>query len=453
MDVMATPLGDEINRIIAADQGSSNVYIDATIHTKYGDIPALRVLNEDIIRQYHMQYSDEISLTVMIPAGKFAYRVVPSRNELEITIKGANVNAHGVSDDATNPAYIKRYRAILKLNNDPNMEGNSREALDETTMDNGNFEVIEFQLITRAMEQFSTLPCGGIYRRTDVGSLIRSLLLKQNSLLKGADDYRPLGVDMVPVKDALLRDHIVLPHGLLAVDAPGYIHKYCGGVYSTGLSYFYQDDFWYIYPTFDYKRFSEATRQLVIINIPKHKLPGLECTYLTEGSVTNIITTGELSFDDNSDQRKRTSGNGVRFADASVLFDSGVEVSGNKAMLSRGKLNNEFVSSKQKSGINILPTADERITANRLYQSSQLAAKEGVHIQLTWENADVSLITPGMQTKLLYYKNGVVRQVYAVVTGVQSSTQYQGYGTVLGRYNRNVAIYLFAANDVNQEEA
>lgn len=452
MDLMATPLGDEITRIINANQGSSNVYIEATIHTNYGDIPALRVVNHDIIRHYPMQYSDEQMITVLVPAGKYAYRVIPSRNELEVTLSDASVNTHGTANNDDDQPIVKRYRAILKLNNDPNMEGNSREALDEYTMDNRDFEVVEIQLISKAMEQFSSLPCGGIYRRTDASSLIRSLLLKQNAQLAGADDYRPLGVDMVPVVKPLLRDHIVLPHGLLAVDAPGYIHRYCGGVYPTGLSYYYQDDYWYVYPTFDYKRFQQASKQLVIITIPKHKLPGLECTYLQEGSILSVIATGELSFEDNSDQRKRSTGNGVRFADASTMFDAGVDVSENKALLSRGKTNNEFVTSVQKSGINILPLAPEGITANRLYQASQLSAKEGVHIQLTWENGDPSLIIPGMQTKLMYYKNGVIRQVYCVVIGIQSSSQWQGNGLVTGRYNRNIGIYLFAANDVNQQE-
>lgn len=450
MDLMDTPLGDEVNRIIAANQGSSNVYVDAVIHTNYGDIPALRVLNYDVIRQYHMQYSDEISLTVTIPAGKFAYRVVTSRNELEITLYGANVDTNGGSDPDQDPVGIERFRAILKVNNDPNMEGNSRETLDEASMDNQLPATIEFQLIRKSMEQFSTLPCGGIIRRTKVEDIVKSLLLSQKSKMDLPDDYSPLGVDMVPAKDAQLREHITLPQGLLVTDAPGYIHRHCGGIYSLGLSYFYQDNYWYVYPTYDHSRFEEATRKLVIITIPKHKLPGLDCTYLQEGNVVSIIATGELSFDDRSDQRKRSTGNGVRFADASLLMDNSVETSGNKALLSRGKLNSEYVSSKQKSGINVMPVSDNRITSNAMYEASQLASKEGVHIHLAWENGDPSLIIPGMQTKLLYYKNGVVKEVRAVVVGLQSATQYQGFGMVNGRFNRNVGIYLFAANDVQE---
>lgn len=451
MDLMQTPLGDEVNRIIEANKGSANVYIDAIIHTSYGDIPALRVLNHDVIREYGIQFSDEISLTVIIPAGKHAYRVIPSRNDLEITLKGATVNQHGSTRADENPLGVQRFRAILKLAADPMMESNSRELLDEDTMDRGDIATIEFQLISKAMEQFSMRSCGGVYRRTAVGDLIRSLLLKQSNALSMEDSYQPLGIDMVDTKDAVLREHIVIPHGTAVYDAPGYIHRHCGGVYSAGLSYYYQDDFWYVYPTYDYKRFSEATRQLVIIQLPKHKLPALDCTYLQEGSLVTILATGELAFDDNSDQRKRATGNGVRFTDASKFFEDGATVAGNRAVVSRGKQNSEFVSTPQKTALNNVVSSSERISANVMFQASQLASKEGVHIQLAWENSDPSLIRPGMQTKILYYKNGTVRQVYAVVIGVQASTQYQGFGTVTGRYNRHTAIYLFAANDANQQ--
>lgn len=450
MDLMETPLGDEVNRVIDAAGGFSNVYVNATLHTLYGDVPALRVLNHDVIRHYHTQYSDEISITLTIPAGKHAYRVITSRNELELTLEQTKASAHGVLSAEEAPLAVERYRAILKVNDDPTLEGNSRELLAENTMDLQAPITIELQLISLAMEQFSVLTCGGTFRRTKVEDLVKYLLLSQSGLINLSDAYRPLGVDMVKVNDATLREHIVIPHGLPTSDAVGYIHKFCGGVYSTGLSYYYQDDYWYVYPTYDYKRFQTATRQLVIINIPKHKLPGLDCTYLQEGNCVTIISTGEVTFDDTSDQRKRSSGNGLRFADASILFESAAQTADNKLLLSRAKVNNEFASSKQKNDINRVQMSDNRITSNVMYETSKLAVKEGVFIQLAWENADPSLIKPGMQTKLMYFKNGEIKTIYGIVLGLESSTQYQGYGIVTGRYNRTVGIQLFAANSVQQ---
>lgn len=437
MDLMQTPLGDEVTRIIKSRQGNSRIYMDATIHTKFGDIDVLRVLNYDVVREYTKQYSDEISLVAIVPAGQMAYKVYPSRNEVEVTLTSASNAA-------------QRFRAVLKKAIDPTLEANSRELLDEFTMDVQNFEVVEFQLFSKAMEQFSMRSCGGIYRQTKVGDLIRSLLLQESKAVEVEDAYKPLGIDMVDPVDTQPREHIVVPHGTMVFNAPGYIQQHCGGIYSAGLSYYYQDDYWYVFPSFDYKRFEQASRQLVITQIPENKLPSLDYTYMVEGSVVNIICTGGLSLDDNSDTEKRTTGNGVRFTDASTFFEKGVEVIGNKALVSRGKHNSEFVSTKQKTELNNVVISPERISANTMYQSSKLAAKEGVRIQLVWQNSDPSLIRPGMQTKIFYFKDGKVSQMNAVVIGTQTSISYEGQGLVSGRFSRNTAIYLFAANEANQ---
>lgn len=450
MDLMQTPLGDEVLRIINSGQGNPGVGLDATIHTLFGDVEVLRVLNYDLVRDYLTQYSDEISLVVMVAGGKAAYRVLPSRNDLEITITGANVAPHGPTNVEDRAYGTQRFRAVLKKANDPTLEASARELLDEYTMDVQDMQVMEFQLFSKAMEQFAMRGCGGIYRKTAVGDLIRSLLLEETRKVEVEDDYKPQGVDMVDPVDAKIREHIVIPHGMHVYDAPGYIHRHQGGVYSAGLAYYYQDDYWYVFPPYDYKRFEESSRQLVIIQVPENKLPNIDTTYMVEGSVVNIIATGQLALDDRSDLQKRATGNGVRFADASKFFEEGVETGENKALVSRGKMNNEFVSSKQKTPYNNVVVSEERISANTMYQASKLASKEGVHIQLIWENSDPSLIKPGMQTKIMYFKDGQVSQLNAVVIGAHASTGYEGTGMVAGRFNRNTALHLFAANEAQQ---
>lgn len=450
MDLMQTPLGDEVLRIVNSGQGNPGVGMDATIHTLFGDVDVIHVLNYDVVRDYLTQYTDEISLVVLVGAGQSAYRVMPSRNDLEVTITSASVLPHGPTSPENRGYATQRFRAVLKKANDPTLEASARELLSEYTMDVQDLQVIEFQLFNKAMEQFSMRSCGGIYRKTAVGDLIRHLLLQETLKVEVDDDYKPQGVDMVDPVDAKIREHIIIPHGTKVYDAPGYIHRHQGGVYPTGLSYFYQDDYWYVFPPYDYKRFEEASRQLVIIQVPENKLPDIDYTYMVEGSVVSIIATGELALDDRSDLQKRATGNGVRFADASKFFEDGVEVGDNKALVSRGKLNNEYVSSKQKTPYNNVNVSSEPISANTMYQSSKLASKEGVHIQLVWENSDPSLIKPGMQTKIMYYKDGQVNQLNAVVIGTHAATGYEGTGLVSGRYNRNTALHLFAANEANQ---
>ncbi len=452
MDVLETPLGDEVKRIYNARAGQPNVYVDAVLHTKFGDVEVLRVLNLDIMREYTLQYTDETSIVLLIPAGQYAYRVAPSRNELEVTVSSQPLAQHGVEEMEAGSYGSQRFRAVLKEANDPTMEAQQREQLSEFTMDLADFEVVELQLFDKAMEQFSMRSCGGIYRKTAVGDLIRSLLLQQSQAVNVEEVYKPVGVDMVEPNDAKLRDHIVIPHGTMVYNAPGYIQQHCGGVYPAGLAYYYQDSYWYVFPPWNYNRFEDSTRQLVVNVVPEGKLPGMEHSFLVEGSVVNIIATGGLMLDDKSDLRKRTTGNGVRFADASKFFEGGVEVKGNKALASRGKSNNEFLSTPQKSELNNVHVASQRVTANTMYQASLLAAKEGVHIQVGWQCCDPALIRPGMQARVVYYKEGTVRTINAIVIGGQVATGYEGSGLVAGRFNRNMALHLFAANEANQQD-
>lgn len=450
MDLLDTPLGDEIRKVIDAGQGANSVYIDAVIHTNYGDIPALRVYNFDIVREYSQQFADETSIVLSVPRGKYDYRIATSRNELEITIKLNNAPTSGIADDVEDPIGIHRYKAVLTINDNPTMESNYKEALDEYTLDLLEPATIKLQLISLAVEQLTAMPVGSILRRSKVEDVIKYLLIEYPKSLDLAEDYSPLGIHMVPCNDVTLREHYPITQGITVMDAPGYIHRYCGGVYSAGFSYYYQDDYWYVFPTYDYKRFQQADKQLVILQVPATKMPGSECTYMEEGSVVTIIATGETLFDDNSDLNKRSNGNGVRFADAAKLLDASGETRDNKTMMSRGKLNNEFVSSPQKSGVNVLRVTEDRITSNIMFQTSNLAAREGVYIQMAWQNADPTKIIPGMQTKIQYFKNGEVKEMYAIVIGVHSSVQYTGTGTVSGRYTRTVGLQLFAANDVQQ---
>ena len=86
-----------------------------------------------------------------------------------------------------------------------------------------------------------------------------------------------------------------------------------------------------------------------------------------------------------------------------------------------------------------------------MYEASALAARRGSRIQVIWENSDPSLIVPGMQTKLLYYKDGEVKELKCVVIGMQTALIWTGKGIVQGRYDRQTAIDLFAENLVKTD--
>lgn len=450
MDIFDTTLGDEITRVINNAKGSG-IFIDAVVHAGEHDIEVLKVLNMDNFEDYINNYTGETKISLLISSGKVAHKVIPYKDQLEISLKLSTANIITGSYDGETPINVERFRAVLVESEDTAAQSQGREIKDEFTMDIGDLEVVEFQLFSKAVEQLMLRSCGGSYRKTAKPDLIKALLLQETQNIDVDQEYMPKGVDMVEPPDTAPREHIVIPHGTPVTDAPGYIHKHCGGVYPAGLSYFYKNDFWYVFPTYDYTRYQEADKNLVILQVPPNKIPDIEFTYLKESSVLTILTTGDSLMQDQSEAQALTEGNGTRYSDAGSLFQNTATIKDNKVVVSRNSNNNEFVSAQRKAGFNNVTTSSNRITSNSMYEASKLAARKGSRIQVVWENSEPSLIVPGMQAKFLYFKEGQVKELKCVVVGIESSMIWTGKGIVQGRHDRQTAISLFAENLVKND--
>lgn len=445
MDIMETTLGDEINKISSISK-NTRPYYAAVVHTPVGDADVLAILNYDAMRDYLVQYSDEVTAVLLIPKGQMAFRVARYVDQLEITISKSDGALVGAPEDTPNLS-VNRYRMILSSPVDPALEAAARALPDEFSMDLQGFETVSVQMFEPVMERFAMQTYGNIFRKTPVGDIVRTILSKTTSNPDIEAEYQMLGIDIVEPEDATIRDHVLIPAGTPAPDAVGYVHKNAGGIYPAGLSYYYQNRYWYVFPPYDYTRYNEASRQLIIYRVPENRMPFLENTHQVEGSVISIVATGEFSMRNMSQTKKLADGNGLMFSDASKLFERGVEVKNNKALVSRASNTNEFVSSQQKDGLNNVAMSQQAITANKLFQSSILAAREGAEVQLVWQNANPEILHPGMQTRIYFMRNGQVREVQAVLIGVQYSVEAVGDGIVSGVQQCNAALRFWVNPD------
>lgn len=435
---METTLSDEINKIISR---GNNVRpeLSAVIHTPVGDVEVPAVLNYDVKRDYLSQYCDEITAVLLVPRGQLSFRVALNPSELEITISRTTGALIG-TPSKTSTILVNRYKMILSNPADPVAVAQGRQGLDEFTMDLQGFEKVSVQLFEPVMQQFAMQTVGGIYRKTPVADIVRTILLQASLKPDVDDDYKTVGVDMVEPDDAVVREHVVIPSGTPAPDSIGYIHKNCGGIYPAGLAYYYQNDVWYVFPPFDFTKYNDASRQIVVYRIPEARMPQVESTSIIEGSVTSILSTGGFSLRNNTQNKKLNDGNGVIFSDASTLFEKGVEVKGNKALAARADNSNEFVSSKQTDGLNKLTVSSERITANKLFQTSKLSAREGAEVKMVWQNANPDILTPGMQARIYFVREGIVREVQGVLIGMDISIRALDDGIISGVQQCNAGL-------------
>lgn len=445
MDIMETSLGSEIERISTQGIGAFP-FIHAVVHTPVGDIEVFDIVNYDVMRDYLSQFADETTLTIMVPRGQYAFRMALNTDKLEITITRSSGEVLGSSSSGS-ATISNRYKLVLVNPIDATMVASSQKNIDEFTMDLTGFEAVEVQLFEPLIERFSMQTVGGIFRKTAVSEVVRNILVKASEFDELDQDYKAVAVDIVEPDDDTPREHIIIPHGTAAQDAIGYIQKKAGGIYSGSVAYFYQNDKWFVFPPFDYSRYNETQRQLVIYRVPQSRMPYIERTALVEGTMVSVIATGEFRVDNQIQNKKLATGNGTMYTDAATLFESGVEVRENKAISSRGKNNNEYVARHQSTGLNKLTMSSERITSNKLHQTSILAAKEGTEVQLVWQNANPDLLTPGMQTRLYFLREGVVREVQAVLIGVQVSMSNTGQGLINKHKQIHAALRLWVNPD------
>lgn len=433
----------EVKNILKNGSNPVFDYFTAQVHLKNQDLDIMKIVSIDIKRDYEMNFTDEIILTALIPLGQYAKRVYPERNNLEITIKQKPMQELGSDEDTKRKLYLERYIAVLINQGNPIIEGNDYSIPNEDALDLSSIEEVTFQLIPKAVDLMRMTSVGSVYRNANPGEVVKTILTIESQSLKLPKELLPIGVNMVPPNDTSKRDHVVVPHGVKLVDVPSYVHNHCAGIYTAGMGFYYQDKLWYLYPIYNTERFEESQDKVTIINVPDKKLVGVERTYRKDGSNIVILATGETQFRDNSDQQQLSDGNGVRFADASRYMDGFIKVSGNRAVASRGENVNEVMSTQRLSGNQNVHVSDTRISSNNPKEYSKLAMREGSLVNLTWENADPDLIYPGLPVKILYFDDGVVREIRGVVLKAHVYVHMKGQVMFTNMHHTNIGLSIF----------
>ncbi|WP_233874790.1 hypothetical protein [Paraburkholderia adhaesiva] len=248
---------------------------------------------------------------------------------------------------------------------------------------------------------------------------------------------------MIASANQAVREHIVIPHGVRLVDVPQHIQKNCGGVYNAGMGYFLQGNQWYVYPSLDTTRFNSAPATLTVINVPSNKFAQVERTWRQSGTNLMVMATGSVKFRDPSNHAQLNLGNGVRFSDASKFMDGFVTVTDNRALASRGAINNEFIGTARPNGNNNVHVSRNPVNANALEEYSKLSRAMGSSITMEWENSDPDLIVPGMPAEVLSLQNEQIQTLTGVVIGAQHYTQMRGHGAGASRYVTTTHLNIF----------
>lgn len=449
MEIENTPLWDEAQKVLGGGATSANYYWDVVIH--YGpnvdkDYVPLAVNAVNNVRDYVDLFTDERTLTVMMGLGDYARIIYPSREKLEITLRKIPLLENSSSVDGNAKIQSERLAAVL-LDGDRSptigqgQESNDAEALNITQLIDVNFQVYD-----KSLEQIRTIMVGGALLDQKVGDVIKTKLTTAAMAVEVDGNRVISGVDMTEADNKDVINHIVITQGVRLVDLPDYLqNKY--GVYNSGLGTYIQNKFWYVYPLYDTREFSNTKKTLSVIILPKKKYSNVNRTFNLDGDALTILVTGETGFKDTSGSGIISQGNGARFADANTLFSDSTTTINNKTVAQRNLNNSEFVSQTANNKVNMSPVIPERITANPFEVYSALAARDGGMFKVAWENSDASLIYPGMPVKVSYVDGDGINELYGVVhKAVSISHKLAPFGTSM--FMHNTVLHLFMNNQV-----
>lgn len=427
MEITYTPLYREAMSIVNNGETGSNVGWKAIIHLPGENktyVP-LQVVAINIRCDFIKAYADEFTCTLLIPLGKYARLIYPNRTNLEVTLTKIPLRESSEDVQYDSELESERYSAILIDGDKSPTVGQGRETNDEDTLDLMDILPVSFQLTSKAMEKLRMISVGLGVRNSTVKSAIRTLLTKESQNIKVDNKQVLEGIDIVEPNNVAVRDHVLLPQGIKIFDVCDYIQKNIG-VYNAGLGSYVRNRIWYVFPLYDTTRFTETKQTLNVLILPRNKFPQLERTYRKKGNSLTILITSETGFKDDSGTQYLNFGNGARFADANKFMEGFNQTKDNATLVARAKNVNELKIEDRPDKVNLINVTQNKITANPYYEYSKLIGRKGGVFKTIWENSDPSLLIPGMVTRISYYDEGEVKEIYATLLGAEHSSMRMG---------------------------
>lgn len=452
MEIEKSPLYKEVKEIIDEGPKPVSFYWKVKIHVGENEFEPIKLLDLDFKKDYSNNYADEITVRLFIPLGLWAKQIYPSRTKLEMTLIKKPIKEIDEDDKKDEEIESMKFTAVPVINEQlPVLTGKHLDHFAMWELDLKSAFEVDFQLFDKSIEKLRMVTVGGIFRRTNAEDVIKSILATESGKVKIETGKTFEGVDIIEPNNKDKREHFLIPHGTKLFDVPDYIQHKVGGVYSTGINCYFHNKFWFVYPLYDTTRLEKAKKTAVIMKVPKNRYNGMERTYRQDGDTLYIIGTSESEFSDDAGTNFTNTGNGVRFSDSRRFMRDIVQKKDNKAIISRKKVNHEYAFKKHKEDVKEegkelfnVQLSNARINSNPYSEQSVLSSKYGALYRFEWENADPSLLFPGMMIKIHYIDKDVMRELHGVLIFAHSSIQIRGQGVTTNRHINTVAMIIYA---------
>ncbi len=425
-DIQKTTLALEVQKVIR--DGNKPVFNrwELQIHANGKTYKPYFIDSVSSFRDYSNHYHEELTVTAVFNTADAVHGIMPYNNKLTATLRKVPIaGAYSAMLSQSSSIKGQQYNAYLYNNKSVLVESNQSGMSHATSAEKLSMTSLEIQLVDKVVEKLRAHTFSTIVKSCTGMDVVATILDSVTRSVAKAEGVTFVGVDPAPGYNTKTVNHIVLPTStpLIGINnsLPRIANAAQGGIYPQGLAYHYQDNIWYLFPPFSTDRYQKSDKTLTIINVPADKFPGIERTYRTTSTQTVVLSTGDAKHHDMSIQAQANQGNGVRFIDASKVMNNYVSVKDGEATFNGSQNLNEFMVKPRDNGTDMIAGGSNGgITIGYSNEYAKLMSRTGNYVQLTWENANISLIYPGMPVRFMYMIKDLPYEIYGSVASVQS---------------------------------
>jgi len=442
-----TPLWLDIRKVFSSGKKPINFEYRGMLHTEKEDIPILKIISIDIVRDYINNIGDHIHLEFKMPLGDYMTKLYPYRTNLEFSIKKIQLFETGSTTDIKEPISIERFKAVFLPNENQVPTASELEMHNEQTLNRSNILDVKLQLLNRSLEPIRIKTVSGVFRQTNHKQLLNSLIAGESN--KILVDGKPAidGVDVVEPDNISTIQNIVIKDGTHITELATHIQDKVGGIYRGGIGNYLQTykskKLWFVYPIYDITRFKNDRERAIIYSIPTEQYPVLDRTYSQEANIITILANGEKKYTDSADTDYMNHGSGFRMPNANSFMKKPVAITEQGSQSNRARLNYETIIASRQDGLNYAPMVDSA-SSNPYKEYSKVIGRSLSRIDLVWQNGNPDLIYPGMPCKYIYLDRDKIVELQGIIVFLHSYTAIQGQGINQNSYKTQCQLTILA---------
>ena len=428
---MAIQFDAMLSQYLAQVEGLPDLDYRAILSVGSHQIEALRVIAKTERENYLNSMFEEILISLVFEPSAYTEIILHGHEDMSLTLI---TKSYG-----TNLSKKRTYRAILVENRNVKLEGNVQSVDEVQLADKQSLSVVNFQLIDPAAYNLRLQEVGGIFKNANTMSTLKYFLSKIRLVDDFAKQSSVAAITADSTYQAKAFQQLVIPDGTKLQALPDLLQRRYG-VFNQGIGCFLKNRCWYIFAPYSIAKATADVDKLVLLNVPPSKYRNLERNFVTKGRTYTILCTGETRHQKRSDTDALNLGTGVRYADSTQLLSGMTDKSSSPKLTPKGYMT-EYRSSNYKNDYDHTPMAG--MNNNPAWYASQLAARGGEIMTVTWERGTTDILTPGMPVQFITPYNDGIKQLSGTLIGVEAFSQVPLGGMVETRHTTQVVLTLF----------